>query len=398
MSKTIFKAARKKRLRLQARGRNRISCTASSGMKRISQLDGVRGIAILLVLVDHYFCMQVAPGSKTLLAYCKAALAFTWSGVDLFFVLSGFLIVGGLLEQRGACNYFRIFYLRRVCRIFPLYFLILIPYLCLSATAISTSPSFDWLFHDPLPDWSYTLFVQNIFMSAHENFGPGWLVPTWSLAVEEQFYLFVPLIIYCVPARPLPWVLAAGIVTAPVLRCLSPGFHAFVNMPWRIDALLAGALLAWLVRRESFVTTVRNHRRVLFGLFLALLATTGLMTIRSLWFDGYNLCLLAALYSAFLLMAFLDTEPWLGRLLRLPALTWLGRISYGIYLFQQPVSGLLHGLVRHSAPQLHTWPDVFTTFMAAVITLLLAQLSYSFFEQPILKFAHRFPYSPNLGK
>jgi peptidoglycan/LPS O-acetylase OafA/YrhL len=107
-------------------------------MKRISQLDGVRGIAILLVLVWHFFAAQIVVAEPAgILSYCKQALSLTWSGVDLFFVLSGFLIAGILLDHHNTSNYFRVFYLRRVCRIFPLYFLLLALFLCLSATSLS---------------------------------------------------------------------------------------------------------------------------------------------------------------------------------------------------------------------------------------------------------------------
>ena len=104
-------------------------------MKRISRLDGVRGMAILLVLVWHYFAAQVVAEPKGFLHYCPSALSLTWSGVDLFFVLSGFLISGILLDHRNTSNYFRVFYIRRVYRIFPLYFLLLGLFLCVSGTS-----------------------------------------------------------------------------------------------------------------------------------------------------------------------------------------------------------------------------------------------------------------------
>ena len=134
-------------------------------MKRVSQLDGVRGIAILIVLVWHYFNCQIVSQPRTFISYCAHATSLTWTaGVDLFFVLSGFLIGGILLDRRDTSNYFRVFYLRRVCRIFPLYFLVLAVFLALSATSIATSPSFQSLFHDPFPLWSYVTFSQNILM------------------------------------------------------------------------------------------------------------------------------------------------------------------------------------------------------------------------------------------
>jgi peptidoglycan/LPS O-acetylase OafA/YrhL len=363
-------------------------------MKRISQLDGVRGVAILLVLVWHYFAAQVVAEPKSILHYCTHALSLTWSGVDLFFVLSGFLIAGILLDHHNTSNYFRVFYLRRVCRIFPLYFLLLALFLCLSATSLSTSPSFRWLLDDPLPIWSYATFTQNILMGARGGFGPHWLGITWSLAVEEQFYLFVPLLIYLLPRRILLSVLICAILAAPILRCASWGFYASVNTPWRADSLLSGAALAVLVRWHPFISAVRQHGRLLRPLFVALLAGAAVMTLRPTQFAAFSNFWLAGLYSIFILIAFTGTEPRLGSLLRSPVLVWFGQLSYGIYMFHEAVRGLLHGALGHSAPQMRTPLDAGITILALFVTLLLAMFSYRFFESPILRFGHRFQYSP----
>src|SRR5207244_8881374 len=96
------------------------------------------------------------------------------------------------------------------------------------------------------------------------DFGPHWLAATWSLAIEEQFYLAIPLLVYLLPRRILLFVLPAGIVMAPVLRHLSPGFHAYVNAPWRADALLSGVCLAALVRSESLLRAIP---KTLYGFF-----------------------------------------------------------------------------------------------------------------------------------
>jgi peptidoglycan/LPS O-acetylase OafA/YrhL len=160
---------------------------------RVPELDGIRGCAILLVIVWHYIACEIhATPPGIVRSYLVSALSLTVSGVDLFFVLSGFLIAGILLDNRSASNYFRVFYVRRVCRIFPLYFLVLGMFVAFVALGATQSSRLSWIFHDPLPLWSYATFTQNVFMGLRGDFGPFWLGMTWSLAVEEQFYCFIP--------------------------------------------------------------------------------------------------------------------------------------------------------------------------------------------------------------
>ncbi len=363
-------------------------------MKRIPQLDGVRGVAILLVIVWHYFACHVVTEPKSLFSYCSRTLSLTWSGVDLFFVLSGFLIAGILLDHRKTSNYFRVFYMRRACRIFPLYFFILGLFVCLTAMPYFRSPSFEWLFHEPFSIWSYASFTQNLFMGVRGDFGPHWLGITWSLAVEEQFYLFVPLLIYFLPRRALVCVLVVAILAAPLLRCASPGFHALVNTPWRSDSLLSGALLATLVRWHPFVSAIRQHRIFILALFVTLLVGAAVMTFRPAPFGVFNHLWLAGLYSTFILIAFMGSESFLGRILASAPLVWFGQLSYGIYMFHQAVNGLLHGSLRHGAPQIRNLSEASITLVSLCITLALAMLSYRFFESPLLRFGHRFQYLP----
>ena len=363
-------------------------------MKRMNQLDGVRGIAILLVLLWHYVACQVVAQPRSVMSYCNHALSLTWSGVDLFFVLSGFLITGILLDHRDTLNFFRVFYLRRVCRIFPLYFLLLSLYFCVRATPLFLAPAFQWLFREPFPLWSYVSFTQNVLMGLRGDFGANWLGVTWSLAVEEQFYLFVPLLVYFLPRRVLVCVLVLIVSAAPLLRCASPGFHAYVNMPWRSDSLLSGALLAVAVRWRPFVATVRLHRMILLALFVTMLFGAVVLTVRSSPLGAVSHLWLAGLYSAFVLIAFLDRESWLSWFLGSRLLVLFGQISYGIYMVHQTVSGMLHGAFGHGTPQIRTASDAGLTVVALCLTLVLAILSYRFVESPLLRVGHRFQYVP----
>jgi peptidoglycan/LPS O-acetylase OafA/YrhL len=204
----------------------------------------------------------------------------------------------------------------------------------------------------------------------------------------------VPLLIYFFPRRALAGVLVLAIVAAPILRAMSPGFHAFVNTPWRSDSLLSGALLAVLVRWHPFVSIVRQHQRWLWVLFVPLLLGAVVLTLYPAAFGVLNHSFLAALYSTFILMAFIGNDPFLDPILGSSVLVWLGRISYGIYMFHEAVSGLLHGWLRHGAPQIQSLSDMGITLVALCTTLALALLSYRFFESPFLRMGHRFQYLP----
>lgn len=367
-------------------------------MKRILQLDGVRGVAIILVLIWHCFACQVVAEPKSILQYCIYTTSLTWSGVDLFFVLSGFLISGILLDNRDAPNYYKVFYLRRAFRILPLYFLLLTLFQCFVMVGIANMPAFQWLFHDPLPLWSYATFTQNIFMGVRGDFGPHWLGITWSLAVEEQFYLLIPLLIYLTPRRSLFLILLAAVLAAPLLRWISPGFHGYVNTPWRADSLLSGAALAVLVRCGFFIPLVQKNKLLLRVLFIILLSGAAFMTARPGYFGVFGHLWLAGLYSCLVLVAFADTEPFLVRILRSRVLVWFGQLSYGIYMLHEGMNGLLHGLFRNGPPQIRNLSDAFITVSAFGITLVLAALSFRFFERPFLRYGQRFQYSPTKSK
>ena len=361
-------------------------------MKRIAQLDGVRGVAILLVLIWHYVPSQLLGLNTPAARALRTALDLTWSGVDLFFVLSGFLIAGILIDQRDASNYFRVFYIRRACRILPLYYLMFA--LFIAGLAAGGAIRFPWLFRYPLPLWSYPTFTQNIVAGMRGGFGANWLGVTWSLAIEEQFYIFLPLVIFALRRDHALRLLYVLIVAAPVLRALFPGVRTFVNTPFRTDSLLTGACLAFLVRSPEAWATVQRNKRSLYALFFALLGGTAAFALRPEAFGVFVHCWLAALYSILIILVLADPDAAMARLMRARALVWLGTLSYGVYLFHQPVSGLVHGMARGAAPAIRTASDIGVTALALVITLAVAALSYAIVERPILRIGHRFRYAP----
>lgn len=379
----------------------------SYSSRRVPQLDGIRGIAILLVLFWHYVSSVINPQSSVLTALLQPITSLTWSGVDLFFVLSGFLIGGILLDNRNAANYFRVFYTRRVCRIFPLYsvWLFLFIALPLAFPNLLTDPPLKGLFHGPLPIWSYATFTQNIGMARTSEFGATWLGITWSLSIEEQFYLAVPLLIRVVSARKLPYVLLTlifvTIMTRLLIICLPPhsSFSNYVLLPSRADALLLGVFCAFLVRERNVIHYLRTQTKILYAafgvLFLGVLVLTAAAPSAAIFefamsSGGYTW--LALFYSVFLLIAVTEIRGPFKSLTMNSQLRWLGGMAYGVYLIHQAINSLTFGLILGRQPELDGVPDLLVTLVSLVATLLVAGLSFHFFERSFTSWGQKLTY------
>jgi peptidoglycan/LPS O-acetylase OafA/YrhL len=373
---------------------------------RIAELDGIRGLAILLVLVWHYFVSAVDfQNASNLLLLPARALSLSWSGVDLFFVLSGFLIGGILLDNRSSISYFKTFYVRRIARILPLYFVWLLIFIVIVWLGVYRSvPDLNRLFDQPLPLWSYATFTQNFFMTYYSYFGPEWLGITWSLAIEEQFYLVLPLLIYYVSPARLPYILLTAIALAPLLRIALvlwlPQFAvgAYVLMPARMDALMLGVFCAYFLRQPGALAALAQREKqlkvafLILGLGVVLIMIKNPMNSASLQLIGYGYTWLALFYTAFLLLAITAAHSLPARLARLPFLRQLGIITYAVYLFHQGINGLLHGLLLQQSPRLTNPSDFLVTLLALLVTLAAAYISWHFFEKLIVRWGHTFQY------
>lgn len=365
---------------------------------RIPELDGIRGLAIGLVLVCHLFQVGARPGST--LAYVLVPLRLSWTGVDLFFVLSGFLIGGILLDARESSNYFRVFYTRRFFRIVPIYAVLLI----LAAAVIHAAKGglirgSEELYTGTLPWPFFTLFLQNIGMSLKQVWGTFPLSVTWSLAVEEQFYLTLPLFVRFLDRRTLVRTILAGIVAAPLLRTWfyyhNPEnfFTWYALMPCRADALLLGVLGAIALRDANIKSRLLGYRKASLILIAVLLAGDAFLGWRAASFDsplmatvGYTW--LALTYLWLLLYGVLFTDSVVSGILRWSWLRGLGNIAYGTYLFHLLFAGLLFGRV----PVLHSWSDVGMSCVALLVTLIFCRLSWGFFEKPLIRLGHHSRY------
>jgi peptidoglycan/LPS O-acetylase OafA/YrhL len=324
-----------------------------------------------------------------------------WSRVDLFFVLSGFLICGILLDVVSSQSYFRTFYIRRAYRILPLYFVVL-----LGACLIT------WRYHGQ-PGWAasadelpyYAVFLQNFWMAAHGTFGSTMLVATWSLAVEEQFYLTLPVIVRLVAWRTLAFILIATVAISPLLRILACAYFpnrfiaAHVLMPCRADALALGALAALCVRTPAVWSKLVQHRGYLYAALVivgfAILAMLRRYSIFTSQFLDLEYSLLATFYCLLLVSALLSRT--VASMFSFAWLRYLGSVAYGTYLLHGPIIGKCRDLAVRFYPG-HRGPVFMTSSLLGVLVSVgMAGLSWKYFEKPVVRRGHRYTYHPALS-
>lgn len=370
---------------------------------RVPELDGIRGTAILVVIIFHWIALE---GVSVLPERLERLLSFGWSGVDLFFVLSGFLIGGILLDARDSTNYFKVFYMRRFYRILPLYSAICVLSVAMFYAHLSTHA---WLFQRKIPWYAYLTFGQNFWMVKLKTLGCWQLAVTWSLAVEEQFYLTLPFLVRFVSRKSLPYVLAVGVFLAPLIRlalwlALTPSGAHFATeylAPCRMDALLLGVLAACAVRDAACWDWLVTHKKVVGAASIILAAGVLEMIHKHLANDSFVLGSFGytwiALFFLSLLLLAVTQRGFVSRLFRFRGLTELGLVAYGLYLFHIPVIGLVFALAGKAAPELTGLRAVGLTSLAGLLLFVLARLSWLSFEKPLIKRGHHYQYRPADG-
>lgn len=313
-------------------------------MKRVPELDGLRGLAILAVLVHH--------SSSTL-------GSLGWVGVDLFFVLSGFLIGGILIDSRRSVGYFSGFYRRRAFRILPLYLT-----MCLAGVVLAP------LTHRTLMPWYAYAFGANVWTAVH-GWTNGYLDVAWSLSSEEQFYLILPVLIWIVPPRRLPLVIAALLALSVI-----PSWTWYTL---RADGLLFGVAAALVVRSQAR-TWLSGRPHLLLGSMLV--ATGGIGWSLRYWAEN-RFCLAATLFFfVLLLLVVLQPDSACGRICRVRWLRSLGTISYCLYLVHVPALELVRELIPNRA---------LASLTGLALALTVSALSWKYFESPLIAYGRRTP-------
>lgn len=373
--------------------------------ERVPTLDGVRGLAIVLVLVNNVYPGTQALSGTDAFAWHVANLG--WVGVDLFFVLSGFLITGILLDTKDGAHYFRNFYARRVVRIFPLYYGVLFcvyfifPHLvhqrAATYAALDRQRWFEWLY---VGNFGYALRGYPPFPTVH----------FWSLAMEEQFYFVWPLVVLLLDRRRL-LALCALLLGASFALRLAWVLHGgttswlFILTPFRLDGLPTGAIIALTLREPGGRARLARWAKPV------LLACAPVALALMVWNEvaraqrpyeivgvvGFPLIALA--FGA-LLVYTLDAVPGsrTHRVFASPAMRFFGRYSYAMYVFHEFVLWALLRAVPSAAEPPRILGSRIPLSLAVLvvvcaITTALALASWHLYEKRFLSLKRYFPYA-----
>jgi peptidoglycan/LPS O-acetylase OafA/YrhL len=350
--------------------------------RRVVALDGLRGLMTIFVVVSHYFG-EVPSGLPVFMV--------GWIAVDMFFVLSGYLIGKLILDKSHAANFLTVFYVRRACRTLPIYFLC-VPTIFSLVNLINLP----WAHAETnFPLWSYLTFSHNLFIAASNAVGHEWLGPTWTMGLEEHFYLVLPLLFLLVPRQWIAAVLcalafAAMLARAVILVC-APGWWmtTLVFLPTRADVLVCGvvgalALSTLAARGKRFDLPLRIAAPVLLVFTFTLKAFDG---GQGHVFDVIGPFTTSLGCTAFLL-ALVRNAPEAARF-RSPILCFFGTTSYAVYLTHMPVLGLMHGLFFSAKPDIATSAQWGVTIAALPVCVALSWLLTQLVEAPISAYGRR---------
>ena len=358
----------------------------------IRELDGLRALAVTLVLLNHFGPVQRYGSPIQKLEFVG------WMGVDLFFVLSGFLITGILLDARGKEHYYRNFYIRRTLRIFPLYYTMMIV-----ASAIYLWHSGNRHLYVSIVG-RYFFYAGNLWLTSGPFF-PIFLIPLWSLQVEEQFYLVFPYLIRTLkPGRLFQMLLWIVILSGP-LRLASYWWLPFRHnlqyfvTPFRLDALALGALIAIRARSRPWNIQPWLITVLMMSLLVAMVAY--LSWGNFIWEETARICTFGfsivdlALASVVLwVLRFRDSWPtgWL----RNRVSQYVGKVSYGMYILQYPTYLLVRRLETHFHWHIFASSDSWNTtnwvtFLVFCTTVVcVASISFYALESPFLGLKDQF--------
>ncbi len=363
-------------------------------MKYIKQLDSIRAFAVIFVILTHWFPQ----------AAFKQYVDLGGTGVDIFFVLSGFLITGILLESRrsvelGASTVtkgiiIRNFIVRRVLRIFPIYYLLILILLVFD-NVLKSSMREDVVY--------YATYIQNFLFYERQSWPGGKLAHLWSLAVEEQFYLFWPWLMVFVNSKYIKHTILFFIIlgfTSNYIFKLLLEKKELINIltPTCFDGFGVGALMAYYNTNHKAYFQ-RGKLIKIFSLIALVLLSINLIT-ENRWIP--NRTIVSFFTGALIIYCLLPSTDVIKKyVFGNSLLIFIGKISYGVYLYHNFIplywKGFIHMLDQRSlkVPFVNIWipagyENMFLLTQSALLLLLISYLSYRFIESPILKLKSRF--------
>jgi peptidoglycan/LPS O-acetylase OafA/YrhL len=350
--------------------------SASAPPRRILALDGLRGCAAIMVVLSHYFG-EVGHGVP--------AMMFGWIGVDIFFVLSGFLIGKLILDREHHSNFFKVFYVRRFFRIIPPYVLTVLVVGLLIAVLPTAWTDAGVRF----PLWSYLIFVQAVFMTTTGSIGAHWLAPMWTLAVEEHFYLLAPAAMVFAPRRWLtPSLIAVGCAAIAFRAMVYLGgvgneMVALALLPSRADIIVWGMLAAIAFRKQT-IDWARYTLILRLTPIIALAAAVLLRTASAPLFGVLGPTVVGLGCAAFILCLVLGTPE--AQRFRSAGLRFFGDNAYCLYLTHLTVLGLMHGLLLGTRPDLARPVQWLVTLAALPVCVLVGWGMTQAIEAPLTRY------------
>ena len=375
----------------------------AQGTRHIGELDGLRGVACLLVLLWHLVHAPVE-GATGWLAGVRLLLSQTWSGVDLFFVLSGFLITRSLEGRKSHRHRASDFLWSRAARLVPAYAALVAAYPILRGLCLSgRSPaSLQLLFADRMPSWVYACFGQGwyVVFGSHglaSPFGSRYFAITWSLSAEVMFYLGTLVLFSLVPRERrfvvFAWFgLLAVLIRAGVAVYGDPvQLASYVLPPARMDAFALGALAAYLLESEGARAAASS---VIAPFWILLLAGVALLVANGAPFSGrfpgtFSYSWFALFYTASLTWVLLNAGSPATRFLARGPLVWLGIISYSVFLWHFPLHYLYTGALGLSANYV-SLPGEAPYLLGEIASVLaIGALSYHLIEKPAISWNRR---------
>ena len=370
---------------------------------RLPVLDGVRGLAVLMVMLFHF--VGDRPPSSWVDGAVVHVTGFGAYGVELFFILSGFLITGILYDTHNGSHYFRNFYMRRLLRIFPLYYGVLaLVFFVAPLIPLLRGPTLDYLVHRQAWAWLYGV---NIYIAKDGDWSFSYLNHFWSLAIEEHFYFFWPVVVFVLARRPRTLIVVTLVGSLGAILARLTGslmglnwWTTYTLTPFRLDALTLGAFLAVTARQPGGLDRMAR------ALPLAVTAVGGLIVVTFVWTrlisrEGLELvlpvraALIEILLACLLVWALIAPgRSTTSRFFCSRSMVFLGTYSYGLYVYHHFISYYLasNRIDLQLGPRLGShWAAVaLQATLGAAASLALAYLSYELFEKRFLRLKRLF--------